>query len=291
MKGPSDADRVRRRRILRVLGAVGTVGVAGCLGDDGDESDDDTGTDDSGDDDPETTDDGDEPDDTTDDDSEEGPDDSDDTADDEDPDDSEDAEDLLPSEVDFEPEEGWNDDHHDVEVPDEPGTMIAVIGDERIELTTLPDAPCVGGPLDEESYDETIEADEWSNDPFFNALAGFGTEEGEGEFPDDVAIAVIQSFVVPEMGTLELLRRDSIEVTVRGDATNVFGFEYREGPDGTVEEDLPAGTTAGAVVDEPMIRWGRDGVVTAVGEIPDEAADESDVPPGPFEIGFRCEEG
>lgn len=40
-----------------------------------------------------------------------------------------------------------------------------------------------------------------------------------------------------------------------------------------------------------MICWGRDGVVTAVGETPEEGADHSDLPPGPFEIGFRCDEG
>ncbi len=285
----TDGEGVRRRGILRVLGGGGVVGLAGCVGDDGDDAGADDSTDDPGDDDPETTDDRDDPDDTTEDHS-----DSDGTTDDEDSDDpddtAEDVADLPPSEIDFEPEDGWNDDHHDVEVPDEPGTMIAVIGDERIELTSLPDAPCVGGPLDEESYDETIEADEWSNDPFFNALAGFATGEGEGEFPDDVAIAVIQKFVVPEMGTLELLRRDSIEITVRGDAPNTFHFEYRERTDGTVEDDLPPDSLGDGVVNEPMIRWGRDGVVTAVGEIPDEAADESDVPPGPFEIGFRCDE-
>lgn len=273
----SGTNRIGRRRLLGLLGTAGVVGTAGCLGDDGGQPDGDSG-DDQGDDD--QSDDQNADDDQGDDqgngvqgdDGDEAAGDGDDSGsagDDAAQEGADESWDLRPSDVDFEPADGFADDHPDVEVPDEPGRAVLDLDGERIEFDELQRAS--GGPMSESRYEGVVEDDEFSN-----AVAYFSLQILVGSTSHDTTVAVHQHFYGGFGVRPGYVRRDKFEIIRPDEYVLVQHLEYEDGSIGTRDVD---GETHLA---EPIVRIDRDGIATAVGEIRD--ATGSSLPEGPFEF-------
>lgn len=279
------SSRVGRRRMLQAMGAVGVAGVAGCLGgsdteveteesdhessdldegDEAEESDDELGDHDEGD---ETT--------------EEEPGDS--GGSDED---SEDTRDVLPSELDLEPDDAWNDDHPDVEIPDEPGRAVLLLGDNRFEL----EGDFSGGPMDS-IYDTITEADEFEGsgsyfftDGLFQVTDETWTDHGldeEGAYN----VRFFRQMVHWFGHELTYMNTDRLELHWPGLMTKAT-HAYHELADGSTEDRDAAGTTNS---EEPFLRIDSTGIVTATGTITDPG--QSEIPENTaFEFGARADE-
>ncbi len=236
MKVDDELARLRRRRLLSMLGATGAVGLTGCL--DGDDADDGEGAD------------GDE-------------------------DDDSDPEEYRPSDFDFEPEDGFQDDHPDVEVPDDLGGVLVLDG-ERMEVE-LWDRGGEGGPLSGEGLDLYVdeEEDEFIGPgPYFSLQAGFDNLDRE-----EPHVIVRQSFVGGFNIPPGHVRLESVEL-VREVGT--YTILYHEYSDGSIED-----TVAGhrGHVESPFIKVDRDGVLTAKAE-PQDAVGDGELEEG-IEFGAR----
>jgi hypothetical protein len=273
---------VNRRTVLSSVGGLGVVGLAGCMGgedaeaeaqestdaDDAEETADDT--EDTGDDS------GDTPEEEVEDDGTE-----DDTEDTEG-----DAPDLRPSELDLEPDDAWDDDHPDVEVPDEPGRAVLVLGDDRYEM----DGDFSGGPR-EEIYDIVREADEFEGDGVYFLMDGIfqvtdESKEEHGLEEDGYNVRFFRRMVGWSGNQFSYVNSDEIEIWWPG-LTEMMKYVYREAADGSAEERDSPITTYG---EEPFLRIDRSGVLTATGTIEDPG--ESEIPAGTaFEFGARADEG
>lgn len=249
MKEDVELTRLRRRRLLGMLGATGAVGVTGCLG--GDEGDNGNGAD-----------------------GDEGGNGEDGGA----GEDSRGPEDeYRPSDFDFEPEDGFQDDHPDVEIPDEPGNAVLIMDGERIEFDDLDEAD--GGPLSGSALDMYVDEDEdefAGPGPYFSLQVGFSSESHSN------SIFMGQGFV----GGFDVLpgyfRSDQFNILTPEGEDEIRYWEY---PDGTVREE---DTAFASYLQSPFVRVDREGVVTAKAE-PQDAAGDGELESG-FEFGANIGE-
>lgn len=257
----SIARRIGRRPVLRGLGAIGAASIAGCLGDEGTENgidaevDDTEGTEASGEVDMAET---------------EG---------------TEEAPEIRPSDLDLVPEDAWAHDHLDIEIPDEPGRAVLVLGEERFEM----DGDFSGGPREELS-DLVREADEFDGDGVYFLMDGIfqvtdGSKVDHGLEEDGYNVRFFRRMVGWSGNELRYVDSDEIEIWWPG-ITELTKYVYREAADGSVEGgDAIAATHS----EEPFLRVDPSGVLTATGTIDDPG--QSEIPAGTtFEFGARADE-
>lgn len=260
-----------RRTLLRTLSVTAFAGLAGCLGDEGGdtESSDDVadGTEETTDDSRETVDD---------------------RTEDEEPvdDDTTDAvSDIRPSEIALEPSDAWDDDHPDVEIPDEPGRAVLTVDGRRVEMV----GDLSGGPI-YSLYEAVAEDDDFAGDgtyfladglfePTDEALAEQGWESGH-------QLRFLRRMVGWSGNSLSYRNSDSISLGWPN-LLMAATYSYREEVDGSTGDGSLVGTT---YAEEPFLRVDRTGVVTATGTVEDPG--NSDIPEGAtFEFGARAQEG
>ncbi|MDG5759047.1 hypothetical protein QA600_06805 [Natronococcus sp. A-GB1] len=199
---------------------------------------------------------------------------------------SDDAPDVRPSEIDLEPDDAWDDDHPDIEIPDEPGRAVLVLGDDRYEM----EGDFSGGPR-EEMYNIVQEGDEFEGDGVYFLMDGIFqvTDESKAEYgleEDGYNVRFFRRMVGWSGNEFSYLNSDEIEIWWPG-LMEMMKYVYREAADGSAEvRDSPI-TTYG---EEPFLRIDRSGVLTATGTIEDPG--ESELPAGTaFEFGARADEG
>lgn len=259
--------RVGRRPVLRGLGAVGAVSIAGCLGDESEddesteneidaEVDDTEGTEASGEVDAAET---------------EGA--------------AEEATEIRPSDLDLVPDDAWAHDHPDVEIPDEPGRAVLVLGEERFEM----DGDFSGGPREELS-DIVREADEFEGDGVYFLMDGIFqvTDESKADHGLEEAgynVRFFRRMVGWSGNELRYINSDEVEIWWPG-ITELTKYVYREAADGSVEGGDAAAATYN---EEPFLRVDPSGVLTAIGTIDDPG--QAEIPAGTtFEFGARADE-
>jgi hypothetical protein len=257
---------------MQAVGIASLPLLAGCLGDEPVDDDTTDDTEDAADDSGETADDvGDD---------EVGDDTGDGTAESED-----DTPDIRPSEIDLEPSDAWNDDHHDVEIPDEPGRAVLVVDDMRVEMV----GDLTGGPR-WPLYEAIIEDDEFAGDGSYFFADGLfePTDEALEEHGWETGHQVqFRRRMVGWSGN-SLSHRNSDDFVIGWpNLLEAAWYNYLEEVDGSVDaRDLD-----GVVyVEEQFLRIDPTGVVTATGTI--DSPGVSDVPEGAtFEFGARAQEG
>lgn len=170
----------------------------------------------------------------------------------------------------LDPDDGWQPDHWDVEVPDEAGTGVLTLGGERYTLS----GQCTrSGP---------IETDDAQRDQLgYFSVAGQFQVDGT-----DLNVEVIRSYGVPGMGgnPPHFLEFDQVTVGV-GPASGIH--DHWSYLDGSPWLDRSIDTVTESA--EPFVRVDPSGVFTAVGTIEHSAQGESFT--GDFELGIRCDSG
>lgn len=188
---------------------------------------------------------------------------------------------LRPSTVDFAPTDAWTDAHPPVEIPDTPGTAIFTLEGERLEL----EGDVSGGTLSEDTYQAIQADDEWrSGVSYFSIDAEYSFGERGANYPDRLSIVLDQAFYVASGTDLAWLQYETLFLAGGSDVGGIR-YQYGENPDGS----LLSGDLPGIVrLDESFVTWNRDGVFTAVGEIPEDS--ETGFPAGRFELGGRSDQ-
>lgn len=289
--GSSDehAVAIGRRRLLSTAGVAGVAGIAGCLGgaeadesdaddengEDATKSDDEGGSDDAGE----------EPGDEEDEDEGENGNEAD--GEDGDGGDGDDAGggNIRPSELGLEPDDAWDDDHPDVEIPDEPGWAVLVVGDTHVEM----EGDVSGGPK-HALYETVMEDDEFAGDGAYFLADGWfePTEEAlaDLDFEQGREVRFFRRMVGWSGNQFGYVNSDTIDIHWPV-MTQRATYYYRENPDGSVEDGDRAGTTD---AEEPFLQIDASGVITAVGTITDPG--NSEIEEGTsFEFGARAQEG